>query len=745
MPLINLPKLAMRLPGKKPKESIEAPPNTFLGLMFVNHSVQAALWKVEGEKIETLNQSALKTFENDEDGLIQADQALRDLGNQSENVNEVIFGFDPLWVDDAGLLAAKKPFVKSLTENLGLKPVGFVVIPDALVQQILSQDKLASEVLVYLQEDTVFIHLLKQGKLVHELSVGRSGDIVQDVVEGLARFAGELRGKDAYLPAKLMLASVILSSQELDDAQQQLSSYNWSENHPFVQAPVVQSLAALDILYAVVEQGGAAVAQAKGLQAKQPHQPGSTSGSEAESFGFAQAESVAEDGDNFHSLDQTEKGQVTSFGVPMSTDDLPEIKEQTAEPDRPRASIGKRLKMPAFIGNFYQWYLHHPHRKLILGGLIGGLLGLLAALIGWVVMSYQVAISVQLAEKVIAKDVEIIIDPTIASSNIAKQILKAELEELEVSGRESGGTTGVKLVGESAKGTVVILNKTTASKTFDAGTSLTSGSLAFELDDSVTVASASDQGDSLDYGKTDANVTATEIGADGNLSKDTALTIANFSTNTYAAEVKDGLSGGSSREVRVVADEDRENLLATLTNKLQDDAAKQFAEKSGDGTYYALTASTDVVEASFDGEAGDEADQLTLDLTLTTSAVKYKSEDLRPLLAEALKDDIPEGFELIDEEPELLSDTRQEATASTRVILDANVIAKARPPLDQEALIKDILGLPLRDLIGKLTERTEIDEAKYQLKPGIAGWFVRRVPKAADRVELIITNQSNQK
>jgi hypothetical protein len=301
------------------------------------------------------------------------------------------------------------------------------------------------------------------------------------------------------------------------------------------------------------------------------------------------------------------------------------------------------------------------------------------------------------------------------------------------------------LVGESAKGTVVILNKTTASKTFDAGTSLTSGSLAFELDDEVTVASASDQGDSLDYGKADANVAATEIGADGNLSKDTALTIANFSTNTYAASVKDGLSGGSSREVRVVADEDRENLLATLTSKLQDDATKQFADKSGDGTYYALTASTDVVEASFDGEAGEEADQLTLDLTLTTSAVKYRSEDLRPLLAEALKDDIPEGFELIDEEPELLSDTRQEATASTRVILDANVIAKARPPLDQAALIRDILDMPLRDLIGKLTERFEIDQVEYQLKPGIASWFVRRVPKTAERVELIITNQSNQK
>ena len=745
MPLIKLPKFPLKS-SQKGKGGDQAPLHTFLCLMFVNHSVQAALWKVEGEKVRTLSNSSLKTFENDEDGLIQADQALQELGSDSENIGEVVFGFDPLWVDDAGLMSQKKPFIKAVAENLGLNPVGFVVIPDALVQQIVAQDSLASQVLVYLQDDTVFIYLLKQGKLVHQLSVGRSGDIVQDVVEGLARFAGELKGQDTYLPAKLMLASVTLTAPEMDDAQQQISNYNWSENHPFVQAPVVESMAALDVLYAVVEQGGAAVAQSKGLQGKHVMPETSINQTENEDFGFESVDAPVEQGDNFTT--PAEGGQVTSFGVPISRSDLPAVSEKPIERGEKSRAAGRRLKMPVFLKKLYRWYDHHPHKKTILGGFIGGVLALLLMLIGWVVMSYQVAVSLQLTEKVIAKDVEITIDPTLASSNVARQILKGELETMEVTGRETAATTGVKLVGEQAKGTVTLFNKTTAVKTFTEGTRLSAGTLAFTLDTEVTVASASVEeneggtGETKNYGQTDVAVTASAIGAESNLGKGTELIIASFDIGTYSATAKDAFSGGSSREVRVISQEDQDNVLGTLTNKLKDEAQQKFNDQSGNGIYYALTSRIAAIEENYDGEVGDEADQVTLDLTLEASAVKYQSSDLRPLLEEALKDDIPEGYRLIDEEPEFLSDTRQEATASTRVVLDANVIAKARPPFNQEEVIQTILGLPLRELPGKLAERGEIESAQYVLKPAIARLFVRRVPKDAQRVQLEISNQT---
>jgi len=735
--------MGFKIFGKQAKSaSAEITPHTYLCLMFVNQSVQAALWKIDGKEIQTLGESSMFAFEDDEDGLIKADQALQDLGADSENISEVVFGFDPQWVDEVGLLKEKKSFIKSLTENLGLTPVGFVVITDALIQQILSKDSLASEVLIYTHYDTVSIFLIKQGKLVHELSVGRSDNIVQDIVEGLARFTKELTSKDAYLPAKLVLASPVLSVQEMNDAQQQITSYDWSENHPFVQAPVVETMTTLDVLYAVVEQAGTAVAEAKGLSSKTNKQIGSKMPemvTDAEEFGFENIDSPVNSGDNFQtSVDP----QATSFGVPISVSKLPEVTNRFDAVNPVVKKIKKSRQMPIIFKKIHRWYSNHPHKKIILGGIIGGIITLLAMFAGWVVMAHQLEISVQLAEKVIKKDVEILIDPTVASSRPDEQILKGSLEKLEITDSETIDTTGVTLVGERAKGTITLLNKTTAPKTFDSGTSLSTGSLSFSLDEEVTVASASDQGDSLDYGQAEVAITAREIGAEGNIGEGTELTISNFSTGTYSAKAKSGFSGGSSREVRVVATEDRTQVLNLLKEKLVAKATEQFSQKSGNGTYYAPTSKTEVIEANYSAAAGDETDRLTLDLTLSVAGVSYLADDLRPLWEAALKEDIPDGYSLMEENPEFLSEVRPEATASSRVILDAAVTAKARPPFDQQMIKEGLLNLPLRELIGRLTERPEIESAGYQLKPSIARFLVRKTPTTADRINIIVSNQA---
>lgn len=708
---------------------------------------------MNGKQVQVVAHSELKTYADDEDGLIKADQALQELGPDSEKTSEVVFGFDPLWVNNDGLLNERKPFIKNLTTSLGLKPVGFVVITDALVQQLLVKDSLASEVLVYVQEDTVFISLIKQGKLVHQLSVGRSEDIIQDIVEGLARFQTELKGKDNYLPAKLVLASAVLSPSALEDAQQQISTYAWSESHPFVQPPLVENLSAIEVLDAVATQGGLAVAQETGLGQTESEgrntqaESEKTPEAEAADFGFASVESPVAEGDNFTEPPSQQRAKATSFGVPISTADLPEVVEKSPMSSASAVSTKKRWRLPKVFSQVYQWYLHHPHRKMILAGAAAGALALLLVLVIWTRATYRVEATIQLAEKVITKDVTITIDPAIAASNVERQILKGTLETIEMSGSETVDTTGSKLVGEQAKGTATIFNKTTSPKTFTAGTRLSAGALTFLLDEDITIASASVEeneggtGETKNYGQVDAKLTASAIGADSNLGKDTEMTVASFDAGTYSATVKDAFTGGSSREVRVVDQTDREAAMETLTEKLLADAAKQFEEKSGNGTYYVSTRTFDVVEATFDAATSEEADRLTLNLKLDVDGVKYQSGDMQPLLEAALQPDIPEGYQLVGGIPEFLSSAREEATASARVTLDTNVTAKAQPPFNETNVKSDLVNLPLGELNAKLAERFEIEQASYNLKPGIARWFVTKTPGTVERILFKITNQ----
>ena len=94
--------------------------------------------------------------------------------------------------------------------------------------------------------------------------------------------------------------------------------------------------------------------------------------------------------------------------------------------------------------------------------------------------------------------------------------------------------------------------------------------------------------------------------------------------------------------------------------------------------------------------------------------------------------------------PELLTSPRDDATgSSTRVVLDANVKTKARPPIDQANVIDSILGLSLDEMVMRLADRPEIERASYVLRPGIAKWFTSKVPNNLDRVTLEISNEAN--
>jgi hypothetical protein len=241
----------------------------------------------------------------------------------------------------------------------------------------------------------------------------------------------------------------------------------------------------------------------------------------------------------------------------------------------------------------------------------------------------------------VAKDARITLDPKAAATDPEKLILKAELTKKDVTGSDILATTGIKLVGDKAGGVIKIFNKTAALKTFTKGTELTSGAIKFILQDDVQVASASViqngvESETRDYGEAETKVTAIDIGAEANLAKDATLKIASFDAGTYTAMVKEGLTGGSSREVRVIATEDRLKLQKTLLADLTKKAEAAFKADSGNGRYLMATNRTLQTTAKFDGEVGKEAETLALEMTVTFEGLQYTREDLKPIIVKVL-------------------------------------------------------------------------------------------------------------
>jgi len=93
----------------------------FLSLLLTDKSVQSGLWRVQEEKIMILNKSLARYFGNEEERLVQVDEALLDLGEHSEDTDAVLLALEPSWVNKAGIFDNKKEELKILLKKIKSK------------------------------------------------------------------------------------------------------------------------------------------------------------------------------------------------------------------------------------------------------------------------------------------------------------------------------------------------------------------------------------------------------------------------------------------------------------------------------------------------------------------------------------------------------------------------------------------------------------------------------------------------
>jgi hypothetical protein len=755
---MDLPNL-FTSPQKKPQDQL------FICILLGRDTVQSSLWKVEDNQIFVLTTSSYKKFGDDRDCLIQTDESLQELGPDSEDVYQVCLGFDPEFVDEKGLLDSKKPLLKKITKELSIEAVGFVVVSEALSQHMISQDPFLSTLLLYINKDNLYLTLIKQGKVVSSQKVGRSKQITADIQESIARIEKNSSEKQR-MPAKIVVSSIELSEEEIQDVQQDLLSFKWSDGL-FLQSPLVEVIHKKNLIHLVTEEGGKAVAQSKGLISTKDHQQPEqqlvkkeTSSKDADDEDFA----VEVTPSNTSPTPTDDNVRASSFGIPVSASYVDKINQkvaQTKKTDKIKQPVrsGKN-KGSSFLTKIFKTKSTSTKDNIILPknnivpfnnlkkfiylGAASGILSIIAVYYVYLVNFHKISVIITPQEKIVAKEVDITIDPEIQASNAEKLILRSNLINKELSESDTIETTGTKKVGEKATGSVEILNKTNEVKTFDSGTEFKSGNLVFLLDEQVQVASASvkenDSGDgeTKEYGKTEAKVTAKEIGTDGNLGQDTSFTVANYSDSTYLATAKESFTGGASREVRVVAKEDRAKLLDSLTAKLLEKAKDDFDEESGDGRYLVFTGAYQRLSSEFDAEEDSEAEVLSLDVTLEVSAIEYFSDDLKPLAEYILASEIPEGYSLLDQNPEILSQPIDAEDKSDKLILKANMSSKAVARVNVEEIKQELIEYDLDQIVSSLEAKEHIKKVELRIWPIFAKWFASKAPKNIEKIEVIV-------
>lgn len=692
------------------------------------------------------NFSTSYSYEDQHSLLVQTDKALQELGKESEDTNDVIFAVDPDWVVGGDIAPERQVTLQELTKALSLQPKGFVVTSESVYQQTIQREPLASQILIELRDELLQVVVIQRGTLLGVQQVGRSGDLAADLTEALARFGKDL-GHD-HLPSRLILHSEVTTQDELQQLQQELLSSPWGDALPFLQQPEVEVAKEHFLLEQVLGQATQSldpVSKQSGAAPVPPKAAAEPMTAIDTEFGFAPYQTS---GDNFHSVnlaDEQDAPAATARGAGSSRPAAPQKMVQGLR----RLLFKEDQKTTAVAQTVHHSKLEQlSHKPFVLLGVGLGLVVLLILAVGYAVTQHRVEVVLELNSKVISKTAELTLDPGAALSDVERAVLPAELTQVEVAGSESLATTGVKLIGEKAQGQVVIYNKTTAEKIFEAGSVLQSGSRKFTLDQEVSIASASVQtqagSETKVFGKAEVAVTASDIGSEGNLEKGTKLSLASFDSSSYEAEVLEKFNGGSSREVRVVSDKDVANLTKNLTQKLQQDAEQQLKDQSGKGRYFVATGQVETLESTFDAKVGDEVQSISLDLKLSVAALGYDLEQLRPLAAQLLADQVPSGYRLSEQDPQILSapDTTQTASASgrsqTAVKLTAEITSSALPIINTGELAGQLAGRPNAAAESTLNTNPAIKAVKISVEPALFARFFSSWPNSAENISITI-------
>jgi len=733
----------------------------FLAVEIGSETVTTAVWQVIDGQTKIIKVGTTEEWEvekgSNEGLLVAIDNSLQKLEEIKPEPNKVIFGLQEGWVEGEEIVKEHAKTLRQISQKFGFKPIGFVVTTEAIVQLLKREEGTPpTAILVRVNQSEIQVTLVNLGKVVGSEVVARSEDVGADVEEGLARFE-----TTENFPSRMLLYNASLN---LEDVRQDLLSYNWLEKLPFLHFPKVEILDIQVTIKAVAIAGGTEAAKALGFEMteeedetreevqEEPRETEAEETEEKEKEGepeiIAQADEI---GFKLESdvYQPTARDREEHEEKPLFPKKTSQKEEQRGEPEA-RQDVRTGLKhILAFLPRPFP--IRMPKLSLpdvlvatrIKVALIVAL-GFFGLLTGLSVYGYwtipKARLILYVKPRTLEKELTVTISPESTQIESAKNLIPGKIVEIEVENSKEKEVTGIKVVGEKAAGEVTIYNKTTATKTFPEGTVvLGPNNLAFTLDGPVTVASASakesDEALTTMFGKAKGKATASQIGSEYNLSTNTDFSLKSFSTASYDAKNETPFSGGTSREVPAISDEDIETLLAELTTELKTEGAVKLEEKEDEGNRVLNEgAETEVISQELSGKVGDEAQKIQATIRLKVKSLAYREDDLKEILRQAISEATPQDFELQEEESqtEIRSADMKDAVGQVTLLYKAVLV----PQIDEEQLKQDLKGKYPDIALEFLEKLPNVVKVDIQITPSGIPDRLKHIPRFTKNISI---------
>ncbi|MCX6726154.1 MAG: hypothetical protein NT052_02495 [Candidatus Shapirobacteria bacterium] len=718
--------------------------------------VKSAIWTIEGDQSKLMSLGEIAYWEKESELLESVDNslssAIEKLSPQLEvkEPEKIIFGLSSDWIEQNKILSEKIEILKKISQKMGLTPLGFMIVPEAIVHWLKKLEGVPlNAILVSLSKKKITVSLVEQGKVVQTNLVVRSENLGADLTEGLSRINHEMP-----FPARILLYD---HEEKLEEARQELINWPWTEEKiNFLHLPKVEILAADFDIKAIVLASASQMAEVKGLEEAQTQENPSINTTPQyqvdeekpkeelvpdSTFGFIKDQDIAELENKILFHEETEEKKF----MPEEKNEKPNF-----EIDKKRNFNFSFLKsIPVFLKSIH-WPAFSvnnrnlsPNKNLTFLGLAIGILVILMVGLGFLYWYLpQASITLFVKPEVLEKDFEVKLDPSLTSPDRANLILPGIKVETVVGGSKEAITTGTKLIGDKAKGKVTVYNRTDKEKTLAAGTEIIGPSnLKFTLNDKVAIASESAGSDYIKVpGKVEVSVTATAIGSDGNLASGSEFIVGNLAKTDFVAKNEASFSEGTSREIQVVAKADQEKLLADLQKELEQKAIEDLKNKVSLGKKLVDTSlTTQITEKTFNKKIDDEANSLSLNLKIQATVLSFSEEEFKQLAGEQIKNLIPDGFSYDSNQTEMSFKTK-ESSEKNIFVFEAHFKANLVPQLDLETIRKNLLGK--KPVIGEtyLSNLSHVDSFTAEINPRLPEG-IATFPRVLKRITIKVENK----
>lgn len=773
---MNLPKLPFL---EKKNES-----EYYLSLVLRNEKISAVVFQeidakinVVGEHVEKFKISIEDATENELLNVIDlaVSTAEKNLPEGVES-KKTIFGVKQEWTIDGKINPDFLGKLKKVSDALGFSPMGFLVIPEAVAHLMHKEEGApVSGVLAEIGNTNITIYLLKAGKIL-EIKTGPVAESASKTVENLLKH---------IRTAEIIPSRIIIFDGGSEKLQQEFINYKWDKSLGFLHIPQITTLPAnfdaRAVLNGAANQMGFEVLESSLTQAviedqNPDHLPikktvpedviedktlGEVLGKETdtEEFGFtdgdikingkegiASATQIASEkpltaideevhkkphSDNLKTPDLSDQFREIPEEIKINNADTKQFPAQTMMITGGIKSFISKIKFGGVIGGAK----NNPKKLLILGVPII----VLIIFVGLFLFgrSATVFIEIKGEEKEASENV------TFSNSgvtDVAKNIISAEFIEVDQDGKASTATTGKKETGDKAKGVVTIFNNTDQTRTFSVGTVVKSDkNLDFVLDKAITVASASgDTFSGTEPGKGNVNVTASTFGTNFNVPTNTKFTVEG-SPSSIAAKNDNAFSGGTKKDIKVVAKADHDKLLKNLQSDVEEDAKNEINKKTSAGSEVLPNfANITFKKKTFNKDIGDEASEVSLTGIITFEGISYQKSNLLQYAKEKLKEQISEG-QIINEKNLEVSATEietEDGVTTAKLSIKAEII----PKIDEKEIINEIKGKSIKDAQRMLSRTDEFKDIEIKTSFGFLPLF-NRLPFSAGKIK-IVTNKN---